>query len=126
VTFTEDPVRALELCEQTDYDVIICDLMMPMINGEGVYEHLREHAPDLASRMIFMTGGAFTTGAQRFLAEVPNIKLTKPFTPDDLRRAVRRVVEAKSDASGPRLRPPPGSTTPNEADALHDLDDASA
>jgi two-component system, cell cycle sensor histidine kinase and response regulator CckA len=96
VTFTEDPVRALELCEQTDYDAIVCDLMMPMIGGEGVYEHLREHAPDLAARMIFMTGGAFTAGAQRFLNEVPNLKLTKPFSPDDLRRAVKRVAEGNA------------------------------
>jgi two-component system cell cycle sensor histidine kinase/response regulator CckA len=105
VTFTEDPVHALELCSHTDYDAIVCDLMMPMISGEGVYEHLRQHTPELAARMIFMTGGAFTSGAQQFLAEVPNIKLSKPFTPDDLRRAVRRVVEGKAVTSD--VPPPP-------------------
>lgn len=101
VTFTEDPVHALELCGHTDYDAIVCDLMMPMISGEGVYEHLRQHAPELAARMIFMTGGAFTTGAQQFLADVPNLKLTKPFTPDDLRRAVRRVLDDKPVGNDP-------------------------
>jgi PAS domain S-box-containing protein len=108
VTFTEDPVRALELCSQTDYDAIVCDLMMPMISGEGVYEHLREHAPELAARMIFMTGGAFTAGAQRFLREVPNLVLTKPFTPDDLRKAVRRVLDGKAVAADPSPTKPDG------------------
>lgn len=121
VTFTEDPVRALELCAQTDYDAIVCDLMMPMIGGEGVYEHLREHAPDLASRMIFMTGGAFTAGAQRFLHEVPNLKLTKPFSPDDLRRAVRRVAEGKGTTTDE-----PAAPAREGGDPTSDRNDASA
>jgi two-component system cell cycle sensor histidine kinase/response regulator CckA len=105
VTFTEDPVRALELCSETDYDAIVCDLMMPMISGEGVYEQLRERAPDLAARMIFMTGGAFTEGAQRFLREITNPVLTKPFAPNDLRAAVRRMLDTK-----PEPPQPPAST----------------
>lgn len=94
VVFTEDPTRALELCSQTDFDVIVCDLMMPIISGEDVYEHLKEQAPDLAARMIFMTGGAFTAGAQRFLKSIANPVLSKPFTPNDLRVAVRRMLDS--------------------------------
>ncbi len=101
VTFTEDPARGLELCAESDYDAIVCDLMMPVISGEGVYEHLRERAPELAARVIFMTGGAFTTGSQRFLDRVPHQVLTKPFTPDDLRSAVRRVVEVEREPTEP-------------------------
>jgi two-component system, cell cycle sensor histidine kinase and response regulator CckA len=102
VTFTEDPARALELCSEVDYDVIVCDLMMPLISGEGVYEHLRERAPDLAARMIFMTGGAFTTGAQLFLQSISNPVLTKPFAPDDLRAAVRRMLDTKAPPPQPQ------------------------
>ncbi len=93
VVFTEDPARALELCSETDFDVIVCDLMMPVISGEDVYEHLSERAPELAARMIFMTGGAFTAGAQRFLNSIENPVLNKPFTPNDLRIAVKRMLE---------------------------------
>lgn len=118
VTFTEDPARAIELCSQTDYDAIVCDLMMPTISGEGVYEHLREHAPELAARMIFMTGGAFTAGAQRFLESITNPVLTKPFTPNDLRAAVRRMLD---DEGTPEPEPadPEASEPepPAEADA---------
>ncbi|MEM9459604.1 MAG: ATP-binding protein [Myxococcota bacterium] len=94
VIFTEDPARALALCSETDFDVIVCDLMMPIISGEDVYEHLKERAPDLAARMIFMTGGAFTAGAQRFLESIANPVLSKPFTPNDLRVAVRRMMDS--------------------------------
>jgi len=93
VVHTEDPARALELCSETDFDVIVCDLMMPVISGEDVYRHLCEHAPELAARMIFMTGGAFTATAQRFFDEVDNPVLTKPFAPRDLRIAVRRMLD---------------------------------
>ena len=94
VIVTEDPAHALELCSQTDFDVIVCDLMMPGISGEQVHDTLRERAPELAARMIFMTGGAFTQAAQRFLDRIDNPVLTKPFSPNDLRVAVRRMLDA--------------------------------
>ena len=92
--FAEDEAHALELCSQTDFDVIVCDLMMPGISGEQVHDTLRERAPELAARMIFMTGGAFTQAAQRFLDRIDNPVLTKPFSPNDLRVAVRRMLDA--------------------------------
>ncbi|MEM7160713.1 MAG: ATP-binding protein [Myxococcota bacterium] len=93
VIYTEDPARALELCSETDFDVIVCDVMMPVISGENVYDSLKERAPELADRMIFMTGGAFTAGAQDFLQRIDNPVLIKPFSPNDLRVAVRRMLE---------------------------------
>lgn len=115
VTFTEDPAHAIELCSQNDYDAIVCDLMMPAISGEGVYEHLREHAPDLAARMIFMTGGAFTASAQHFLESVPNPVLIKPFTPNDLRVAVRRMLEHGLDGHRPSGDHPQGGGSTDAA-----------
>nr|MCH9685775.1 response regulator [Deltaproteobacteria bacterium] len=98
VVVTEDPAHGLELCGTTDFDVIICDLMMPVIGGQDVYEHLQEHAPELAARVIFMTGGAFTPSAQRFIRTVDNIVLTKPFAPVDLREAIDVVLDQHHDA----------------------------
>lgn len=98
VTFTEDPAHALDLCGATDFDVIVCDLLMPIVSGEDVYRHLQEHAPELATRVIFMTGGAFTEGAQKFLRDVPNEVLNKPFAPRDLSVAVRRMLDAHTPA----------------------------
>jgi CheY-like chemotaxis protein len=60
------------------FDVLLCDLMMPEMDGPALYEELRSGDFDQASRVIFLTGGAFTTRAQEFLRSVPNKRLDKP------------------------------------------------
>ncbi|MCK6591055.1 MAG: PAS domain S-box protein, partial [Polyangiaceae bacterium] len=74
------------------YDVILCDLFMPAMPGMTLYEELRRIAPCQADRMIFLTGGAFTAGARKFLAEIANHSLEKPFDMDRLRDMVREVI----------------------------------
>jgi CheY-like chemotaxis protein len=62
------------------YDVVLCDLMMPGMSGMEFYDELRRSVPQLAPRVVFMTGGAFTAAAREFLARVTNRCLEKPFT----------------------------------------------
>jgi PAS domain S-box-containing protein len=62
-----------------DYDLVLCDLMMSPLSGMDVHERLRAIRPDIADRMVFMTGGAFTERAAGFLASVENPRLEKPF-----------------------------------------------
>jgi CheY-like chemotaxis protein len=70
------------------WDVVFCDLMMPEMSGMEWYEEVRRIAPALAQRVVFVTGGAFTDAAREFLERVPNARLEKPFSPDDLRALV--------------------------------------
>ena len=79
------------------FDVVLCDLLMPEIGGRGVFERLKAEWPDLASKLIFMTGGAFTPESREFLAQSPQPILTKPFTADELRAAVRALLGAGAD-----------------------------
>ena len=72
------------------YDVILCDLMMPEMTGMELYEIVAREAQEMAKRFIFMTGGAFTSRAQRFLSEVKNPRILKPFDPAELRALVVR------------------------------------
>jgi signal transduction histidine kinase len=74
------------------FDVIICDLMMPEITGMDLHAELCRIAPDQAASMIFLTGGAFTTGAQEFLDAVPNLRLDKPFEPAQLLSLINDIV----------------------------------
>jgi len=77
--------KALKLIRDgARFDVIICDLMMPEVTGMDLHAELLRIAPDQAEAMIFLTGGAFTTGAQGFLDAVPNLRLDKPFEPAQL------------------------------------------
>jgi signal transduction histidine kinase len=62
------------------FDVILCDLMMPEMTGMELHLELsRLGGGEQASRMIFLTGGAFTNRARLFLDETPNLRIEKPF-----------------------------------------------
>lgn len=74
------------------FDVVLCDLMMPEVSGMALYECLRPLEPALVARFVFMTGGAFTSRAERFLREVPNPRLYKPFDPGALRALIARAA----------------------------------
>jgi CheY-like chemotaxis protein len=82
--------EALALIDSGEkFDIILCDLMMPDIGGMDVYKELVTSKPSVASRIIFMTGGAFTSRAQDFLDEVPNGRLDKPIDINVVRDLVR-------------------------------------
>ncbi|HLU68440.1 MAG TPA: response regulator [Kofleriaceae bacterium] len=70
------------------YDLILCDLMMPVMTGMDLHGALLASAPDQARRMVFLTGGAFTPAARAFLDRVPNARLEKPFDVQNLRALV--------------------------------------
>ncbi|MFP2907975.1 ATP-binding protein [Pyxidicoccus sp. 3LFB2] len=80
------------ILEGPPFDVILCDLMMPEMTGEQLFEAVSAAAPEQALRMVFMTGGAFTEGAQRFLEQVKNPRLIKPFRVDELEVALARLI----------------------------------
>lgn len=70
------------------FDVILCDLMMPDMSGMELHAWVSRIAPDQASRMVFLTGGIFTSHARAFLAAVPNTHIEKPFDTHRLRLVV--------------------------------------
>lgn len=74
------------------FDVILCDLMMPTISGMDLHRELSRTVPDQADRVIFMTGGAFSSGAAAFLDTVPNARIEKPFDLKNLLGLVRSFV----------------------------------
>lgn len=74
------------------YDIILCDLMMPELNGMELYEELERVAPTCVERIVFLTGGAFTPRAGAFLGRVPNLRIEKPFDTHALRALVSRFA----------------------------------
>jgi signal transduction histidine kinase/CheY-like chemotaxis protein len=77
--------EALErLGTDADFDLVLCDLMMPDVSGEHVYRSVSEKTPGLLPRFVFMTGGAFTERAQEFLAQFAGRQLEKPFNIDEV------------------------------------------
>jgi CheY-like chemotaxis protein len=83
---------ALSLCESGEiFDLILCDLMMPDMTGMELHRELARVRPEHAERMIFMTGGAFTPEARKFL-ETSKEHVEKPFDSANLRALVQRCL----------------------------------
>jgi CheY-like chemotaxis protein len=98
VTVTTSAQDALQLFSSGQrFDVILCDLMMPVMTGMEFFEELRKRAPEQAERMVFVTGGAFTERARQFLEQTPNPRLEKPFDNQALRALVQRLCDRPTD-----------------------------
>jgi PAS domain S-box-containing protein len=74
------------------FDIILADLLMPTMTGMDFYEILLGRDPDLAQRVVFLTGGAVTARARDFLQSVPNLRLDKPFGASALRAIVQHTL----------------------------------
>jgi two-component system cell cycle sensor histidine kinase/response regulator CckA len=84
-----DGEEALAKVDARAFDLVICDLRMPKVDGPRFYRTLARTTPALASRVIFMTGDVAGTDAEQFLRESGCGWLAKPFRQADLLRAVR-------------------------------------
>jgi len=78
----------------------LCDLMMPGMSGSELYRQVSTLRPELRSRFIFMTGGAFADGAAIFIEQTGSRVLDKPFDLDLLRRWVDEAVDAAEVGRG--------------------------
>ena len=79
------------LAASREYHLILSDLSMPGMSGAKLYEHINDRWPELARRVVIMTGGASTESTQRFLAETKVSRLDKPVDLTVLRRILDNV-----------------------------------
>jgi len=84
-----DGEEALARVRAQQFDLVICDLKMPRLDGQSFYRTLDEANPGLAHRVIFVTGDVAGTDAETFLKESGCRFLAKPFRLGDLLQAVR-------------------------------------
>ena len=96
VSIVSSATAALEACNARDFELIVCDVMMPEMDGIAFYEELAKSRPHLCHRVVFMTGGAFTERARRFLASAPNAALPKPFNYRQLYEVAMVVAARRS------------------------------
>lgn len=103
VTSMTDAAEALGRLTSGDwYDVILCDVMMPTMNGVELRNRVHAHDPALASRIVFITGAILLEKVHVLLESVPNAVLAKPFDFAALRDFIRRrtLAEPPSRTSG--------------------------
>lgn len=81
---TEARLAANRILAGERFDIIFCDLMMPEMTGMDFYAVIAKKVPEQATRIAFVTGGAFTPAAREFVAKIPHAILEKPFDRDAL------------------------------------------
>lgn len=100
VVLADGGQEALSLLEHdANFDLVLCDVHMPGVDGVGVYEAVHDRRPELIERFVFLTGGALTLRAREFLARARPRLVHKPVQAEALagllelaeRRARRRA-----------------------------------
>ena len=96
VTVATDGEEALEILgSRPDFDLVLCDLMMPRISGQELWVRVAATSPETAERFVFMTGGAFSEEARHFRRTCPNRVSDKPFRAEALRALVEEWLERR-------------------------------
>lgn len=105
VLTTTSAAEALkQIVNGEQFDVILCDLMMPQMTGMDLHAKLSEVSPEHAARMIFLSGGAISIRTREFLDATPHPRLGKPFSAERLRTLVNDAVEYRNSSRPPSFK----------------------
>ena len=86
-------MEALDRLRTGQYDAVISDLMMPLMDGETLYKEVVKKFPYLADRFLFVTSqAARQSGFTEFISRTGNGILEKPFEVDQLRTALKELL----------------------------------
>ena len=88
--------EALQKLERSAYDVVVCDLKMPEMDGQQLYEVLRSRWPDIARRVIFASGDTIHPDTRSFIDRTGRPCVDKPFKLEALAAAITDVARADS------------------------------
>jgi two-component system NtrC family sensor kinase len=88
----ENGEEALARVRERHYDLIICDLKMPKVDGMAFFREVSARMPNISRRLVFMTGDVAGTEAERFLEDSGCRWIPKPFRLRDLVRVSREIL----------------------------------
>ncbi len=92
VVTAENGKEGLDLIGQYRFDLVFCDLRMPEMDGQALYEEVQRNHPQVLKRIVFVTAQANSSDYGPFLRETGIPVIEKPFTLSQLRQAVGKVV----------------------------------
>ena len=91
VEILTDGKEALRRLLHEDFDVAVCDLIMPEMDGRTLYRRILKVKPEAASRFVFITGDTADPQTPLFAKNNRARLVTKPFTRRELLREVYRT-----------------------------------
>lgn len=97
--------EGLRNLEEAAFQAVVCDVRMPGIGGEGFHRQLVERDPDLARRVVFVTGDVLSPRAESFLRESGCRHLVKPFSPQELLEALEECLAVPRSPDAGSLEP---------------------
>ncbi len=89
-----DSREGLLLAQKGVYDLVICDLRMPHLDGQGFYRQLKRQGGLHEQRLIFVTGDTLSPHTVKFLRSSGVPYLAKPFRVEELKEIVQRALLA--------------------------------
>lgn len=85
--------EALRALRQKTFDLMLCDIMMPEMNGFELYRNIQSEHGSLAPSIVFVTAGLLAESDREFINGSGCTCLEKPVTEEQLHRAVRDSVQ---------------------------------
>jgi two-component system NtrC family sensor kinase len=94
VDTASDGLIALQKIRSAQYDLIISDFKMPQMGGKELYRWIKENRPQLANRIIFVTGDTVSADTRSFLEDNNNRYLAKPFKIEEVKEVIQQTLES--------------------------------
>jgi two-component system NtrC family sensor kinase len=95
VSTANNGAEAMNLIKSNRYDLVISDMCMPEMDGEKLYEAISATDPNLAKRILFVTGDTVSAKSRTFLERTGNRWLSKPFNIKDVEEVVHSYMREK-------------------------------
>lgn len=94
VSIARNGTEALDAINQTAFDVILLDIMMPDVDGYQVCRHVRAHPDRLGTKVIFLSAKSKEADVQKGYDVGADLYIPKPFSTRQLVSKVQELVAA--------------------------------
>ena len=88
---------AMRVLGNRSFDVILTDMRMPDVDGAGLFLRVKNAYPELADRIVFITGDTLGPSNRSFLEQTSLPYLEKPIAPDEVRQMIRKMLKDQGD-----------------------------
>lgn len=99
VTTAPNGVAGLKEVMAFNFDVIVCDMMMPTMPGDMFYLAVQKVKPEMCKRFLFVTGHGNNPRTNAFLRGTEGLVVYKPVPTKELVQMIQLVIERAKKAS---------------------------
>jgi two-component system NtrC family sensor kinase len=92
---TNSGAEALERIQREQFDLVLSDVKMPGMSGFELHQTIKQFNPDLAARLVFVTGDMLSAATQARIAQTGNPYIAKPFAIERLEALVRTLLSQR-------------------------------